>query len=180
MNSINSDQLESIKLKLSQSLESLQAFQYTIATTEMPNWTEILNKYNNILSHVHILNAFLTASQTNEMNPNNSLLKAVIYPQQPIPQSSEHILHVLLRTKPYPHIEDKENDLISTLELNNEQVESTIQAHDQRSKRASQLTQRIKNQYDWKARVQLSQDAPKINEQETSRLAAYMSTGVLQ
>ncbi|EOR04893.1 Mediator of RNA polymerase II transcription subunit 8 [Wallemia ichthyophaga EXF-994] len=177
---MNTDQLESIKLKLSQSLESLQGFQFTLATTEMPNWTEILNKYNNILSHVHILNSFLIASQTNEMNPNNSLLKSVIYPQQPIEQSSEHILHVLLRTKPYPHIEEKENDLISTLQLNNEQVESTINAHDQRSKRANQLTQRIKNQYDWKARLEVSDiTTANISPEETSRLAAFMSTGTM-
>ncbi|TIA93521.1 hypothetical protein E3P81_00895 [Wallemia ichthyophaga] len=165
---MNTDQLESIKLKLSQSLESLQGFQFTLATTEMPN------------CHVHILNSFLIASQTNEMNPNNSLLKSVIYPQQPIEQSSEHILHVLLRTKPYPHIEEKENDLISTLQLNNEQVESTINAHDQRSKRANQLTQRIKNQYDWKARLEVSDiTTANISPVETSRLAAFMSTGTM-
>ncbi|TIB73259.1 hypothetical protein E3Q22_00432 [Wallemia mellicola] len=170
---MNTDQLESIKLKLTQSLESLQAFQLVLV--------EILNKYNNLLSHIHILNSFLIASQTNEMNPNNSLLKSAVFPKQPINQSVEHILHVLLRTKPYPHIEQHENDLIDTLELNNQDVTSTIEAHDERSKRANSLTQRIKNQYDWKLRVQLEQEtsSTQLNDQLVSNLANYMSTGTL-
>lgn len=115
------------------------------------------------------------------MNPNNSLLKSAVFPKQPINQSVEHILHVLLRTKPYPHIEQHENDLIDTLELNNQDVTSTIEAHDERSKRANSLTQRIKNQYDWKLRVQLEQEtsSTQLNDQLVSNLANYMSTGTL-
>ncbi|EIW75942.1 hypothetical protein CONPUDRAFT_85165, partial [Coniophora puteana RWD-64-598 SS2] len=60
-------QLESLKFKANQIIESIQALQRTIdvgGQNVMPAWPDILSKYNIILSQTHSFSTSLIASQT--------------------------------------------------------------------------------------------------------------------
>ncbi|KAH9915428.1 uncharacterized protein BXZ73DRAFT_106157 [Epithele typhae] len=113
-------QLESLRFKTNQIVESIQLLQRTLAmggANLMPPWPEILSKYNILLSQSHSLSMTLSAAhQASTAAQGNPYEKIVLAPRAPLSDAQvdgEFIHH--LRTQPTLDVLRAENDAVRHL-----------------------------------------------------------------
>ncbi|KDQ09288.1 hypothetical protein BOTBODRAFT_179151 [Botryobasidium botryosum FD-172 SS1] len=190
-------QLESLKFKLVQTMESIRGLQATVHAGGQPfmvTWPEILTKYNVILSHTHTLFNSLSNTQTattaagsisgagiSTSNTRNPLAHLALHPTVTIPEGQPDLaLSSLMRMMRLPDVLSADKDTVAQIREmvdgtrgpgggtsglgglgsgeTDEEVLSRIEQirsdHDGRVVRGLRAVQMLKEQYDWRVRVE--------------------------
>ncbi|KAI0666458.1 hypothetical protein C8Q78DRAFT_452390 [Trametes maxima] len=113
-------QLESLKFKANQIIESIQLLQRTIemgGQAVMPAWPDILSKYNILLSQSHNLSmSLLAAHQASTSTQGNPYEKIALHPRVPLTDAQlEQELIPLLRNQQTTDVLRLENETVRHL-----------------------------------------------------------------
>ncbi|KAJ3478758.1 hypothetical protein NLI96_g9535 [Meripilus lineatus] len=114
-------QLESLKFKSSQIIESIQALQWTLEAGNqnfMPSWPDILSKYNILLSQSHSLSTSLFSLHTQHSAPNSQspFEQLALHPNVGMTDAQlENDLIPLLRNQQTTDVLKMENDIVRRL-----------------------------------------------------------------
>jgi hypothetical protein len=103
-------QLESLKYRVTQIMESITALQFLVEANgapAMPPWPDILARYNLLLSQIHSLSVSLSytlaqsSQEQGQKSPANPFQNLVLHPSLAIPeQQLDHAIAPLLRNQP--------------------------------------------------------------------------------
>lgn len=185
-------QLESLRFKANQIIESIQLLQRTLemgGQNVMPAWPDILSKYNILLSQSHNLTISLLAMHQTNANPanGNPYEKIALHPRHPLTDAQlDNELIPLLRNQQTTDVLRFENETARHLAEHMEtkgslgvlghaprpggrhpeyedvlrECEQIRIEHDERVERATRAVTLLRDQYDWKARVEVEQAEP--------------------
>ncbi|KAF8326814.1 uncharacterized protein EI90DRAFT_2886299, partial [Cantharellus anzutake] len=172
MESLPTSQLESIRFKLNQTIESIRTLQYSIHADNQPYmlpWPELLSKYNVILTQTHSL--MLSVSQAAMTNPatgrkmKNPLPSLAVHPFQPVSEGQmDNALSSLLRMMRLPEVLESDEKTVAAMGGSNRVEPKTDQQvianmdtirkeHDYRVERANMAVRMLAEKYNWKRRV---------------------------
>jgi hypothetical protein len=175
-------QLESLKLRATQIMESITTLQFLIdnGVPAMPPWPDILARYNILLGQIHALFSFLSPpvppTQSGQQETTSIYQKLALHPKNSLPeQQLDQALAPLLRNQPTVQVLKEEDSTIRRLtavlksttsegipivtgpegcqQVVHECVEIKKE-HDARVERAIKAVTLLKDRYEWKARVE--------------------------
>ncbi|KAM0746900.1 hypothetical protein T439DRAFT_305791 [Meredithblackwellia eburnea MCA 4105] len=188
--------LDNLRLKLVQLIDAISTLQSllhyaSISTPQpstarpgLPNYSDLLTRYNILLSHIGGLGAILSSLSDEKRVPEKERDKDagtdkkkdewdsnVVVPAVGIEEAKEWIVGVLLRTKQTPPVEDHQAKLLASLPpafSNPETSQEAITKHSELVTAAFEKIQRIKEglpdedgdweEWSWKARVKLPEE----------------------
>ncbi|KAF8528413.1 hypothetical protein BU17DRAFT_80754 [Hysterangium stoloniferum] len=176
-------QLESLKFRATQIMESITALQFLIdnGAHAMPPWPDILARYSILLSQTHSLFGFLSPAPPSSMRneqpaPTNIFQKLALHPKISLTEHQlDHALAPLLRNQPTVQVLKGEDATVRRLAAvlksatsegvpvvaGPEGCQQVVQEcaqirseHDARVERAVKAVALLKDRYEWKARVE--------------------------
>lgn len=196
LNTLPVSQLESLRFKANQIVESIQTLQRTIEVggqNVMPPWPDILSKYNLILSQTHSFYSSLTASQSSSQTK-SPYEKIALHPAVSMTDAQfDNEVIPLLRNQQTTNVLQQENAAVrrlaecmvtrGTLATTGDAQNPTPgvgmgrshrvtqedilrecaeirDAHDLRVERAVRAVILLRDQYEWKQRVEVEVEEP--------------------
>ena len=180
-------QLESLKYRATQIMESIATLQFLVEANgqpAMPSWPDILARYNLLLSQTHSLSVSLLSALVVHQHhlgvapPQNSnpFQKLVLYPGVAVPeQQLDNLLAPLLRNQPTVQVlraEDQSVRRVASVLKSGAQTMSTTEqvvqecaeirkAHDARVERAAKAVALLRERYEWRVRVESEPEGDK-------------------
>ncbi|KAL0958853.1 hypothetical protein HGRIS_014172 [Hohenbuehelia grisea] len=195
-------QLESLRFKANQIVESILSLQATLLggpPNAMPTWPDILSKYNIILSQTHSLSTSLlhpiqsSQQQNQQQRPTNPFAAIALHPPEYLPDAElKSLIFPLIATVQSESVRKRESSTIWRLskhlstrgtpcvlgrvppaplpfggeptkpEYEDVLAECTTirEEHDRRVDRAVRAVNMLREQFDWKQRVQVEVEEP--------------------
>ena len=185
-------QLESLKYRVTQIMESITALQFLVdanGAPAMPPWPDILARYNLLLSQTHSLSVSLSFAlahhqqqqQPGQKNPPaNPFQNLALHPSFSIPeQQLDNAVAPLLRNQPTMQVIKEEEGSVRSIAAvtksatpegvpaapGTEGCAQVVQecleikmAHDSRVERAIKAVALLRDRYEWRARVEASEE----------------------
>ncbi|EGO19891.1 hypothetical protein SERLADRAFT_478348 [Serpula lacrymans var. lacrymans S7.9] len=196
-NSLPLGQLESLRFKAVQIIESIQTLQRTLDGSlggnpnVMPAWPDILTKYNILLSQTHSFSQSLLtvphSSYSSQSSSTHSAFERIaLHPYVPLPDTLlDNSLTPLLRNQQTTDVLRMESNTVrriaekmlpslsgpagpATHEVTISAMSAVRAAHDSRVERAVRAVTMLRERYEWRQRVEVEIEEPDdVVEEET-------------
>jgi hypothetical protein len=155
--------LESIKFRVTQLIDSIQALAWQLeAFHPPPPWPDLLAKYAVVMAQTHNLSRALAS---------NTLASTALHPRSPLPDATlDRTLIPLLRNQQTTDVLRAESASVrrlnAALKLPEDPppqkvldaVSEVVAAHDVRTERAQRAVGMLREKYDWRVRVAVDPD----------------------
>ena len=155
--------LESIKFRVTQLIDSIQALAWQLeAFHPPPPWPDLLAKYGVVMAHAHNISRALASS---------ALASMALHPRAPLSDASlDSSLIPLLRNQQTTDVLRAESATVRRLgtalglpedsppHVVLDTVSEAVVAHDARAERAQRAVAMLREKYDWRGRVSVDPD----------------------
>lgn len=155
MEAVPTAQVDALRFKTTQLLDAIHSLLAVIERPDgyTPTWPDVLAKYNLILS----------LSSSLDRSVPQALHRLALHPALPISEAAlDNDLSAILRTQQTIAVLDAESDVVAHVQtaLGKAPINTVRAEHDARVTRAARAVQMLREQFEWKARVEVAHDDP--------------------